>query len=195
MRFLILFAALSLHAQPLVVVPGSIFGSPINILPGDSRCAGQVQAAAVLGPGAWLGAVEYGAAIACDLAVPNGLYMIQVATTEPRNGTTTLPAPAIGARVFTVTANGMPSPPLDVFKLVGAQQAYTLQMFTAAGAGWLHVAFTAAAGNAVWRSITITPLQITSTNAGGAPGTPIGLAVWLGVLAAAPGTTPSPPLQ
>jgi hypothetical protein len=194
MRFLFLLATLSLQAQPLVVVPGSIFGAPILLNPGDSRCTGLVQAASVLGPGAWLGAVQYGPAITCDLAVTNGLYMLQVATTEPRNGTTTLPAPAIGARVFTVTANGMPSPPLDVFKLTGAQQAYTLQMFTAVGSGWLHIVFTASAGNAVWRSITITPLQITATNAG-TPGNPIGLAAWLGVPAAAPTTTSSVPLQ
>ena len=182
---LLCFLAVSLCAQTTGIIPGSAFFAPIKVLPGSPACQGTLYNAPPLP------VMQYGVTMICDIALPNGLYSIAVEMEDPRS-TTTAPPAAVGQRIFQITANGVPSMPLDLIALRGAQTPYTQFLYVPVGSGALHLVFQAIKGNAIWNSITITGLGVTiNASATGS----LAAALWLALPATAPTTTPSAPLQ
>lgn len=100
--------------------------------------------------------LRYSPNFSYSIPVPNGFYVVDLGLMEPNK---TGP----GQRVFTVTANGSASAPLDLFKLSGLKQQYTLTMFATVNTGILKLDFRATLGNAVVSSISVRPFA-SSTN-------------------------------
>ena len=101
--------------------------------------------------------LRYAVAFSYNIPLANGVYAITVTMVEPNKT-------GSAQRVFTVTANGQESAPLDLFKLTGADNVpYNLPMLTLVGAGMLHLRFQATAGNAVVSEISITPSTLFNT--------------------------------
>jgi|SRR5882724_4141579 len=143
MKSLLLSAAsLFCSAQSITIPAGS---------PNDQYFTGGVGAWPVplVSPNAFL---RYGTNFKYDIPLANGIYTVSVVMAEPNKT-------AAGQRIFTVSANGQTSGPIDLFRITGGiNQPYTLPMLALVGAGFLRLQFTASAGNAVVSSITATPL-------------------------------------
>ena len=96
--------------------------------------------------------LRYGTAFSYDVAVSNGSCSVKLDLLENRPAVSTLgvPAAAAGARVFTVTINGVTSAPIDIFATAGAQTPYSPPPTTTLVTnGHLRIDFRASAGNAV----------------------------------------------
>lgn len=96
--------------------------------------------------------VHYCASCSADYVVPNGTCAVQLRLIENRPAISTLgvAAAAIGARVFTVTINGVSTGPIDIFAAAGAQTPYSPSPITVPVTNnHLHFDFLASAGNAV----------------------------------------------
>ena len=188
MKLLFLLAA-SLAAQPIAVVPAPVM-APIVVNPGSKSCTGAVYQDQTLGT------MQFGVVMTCDIAVPTGLYQVAVQMADPRSATT---SGGVGLRLFTITANGQQTMPIDLYKSPGPRTITTQYLYAMAGAGALHLTWVATAGNAVWNSITVTALQVTAASpVTSSTGTAIGqifLAAWPAVPVPAPTTTANSPLQ
>jgi len=104
----------------------------------------------------YLGAIpwedlRYGQSFSYSIPEPNGLYMVELWLMEPNKT-------AAGQRIFTVSANGSSSAPLDLFKLAGLRTRYLVKLFTAVNNGVLRLDFRASVGNAVVSNIVVTQL-------------------------------------
>jgi hypothetical protein len=140
----LLFLALPAIAQSVTIAAGS---------PTDQYFTG--------GVGAWpmplpapLAFLRYGTSFAYNIPLTNGLYNVSVMLAEPNKT-------AAGQRIFTVTANGQQTAPIDLYSMgftPPGTNAYSLPIFTLVGAGLLHLQFAASAGNAVVSAIIITPM-------------------------------------
>jgi hypothetical protein len=100
-----------------------------------------------------LATLRYGTSFSYDVPVQgNGIYTVALELVEPNK---TGP----GQRIFTVTANGTASGPIDLFALTGGQKRrYSLTMTANVTASVVHLQFAGNGGqNAVISSITITP--------------------------------------
>ena len=175
---------------------GNLALAQFSISPGDPRCSGTLyvdNGASNIQP---LGAMEFGTNFRCSVPLLPGLYQVSVVSIEPRDAAIP-PAPAVGSRVFQITANGQPTPPIDIYALVGSRTPYTGTIMAFVGGGYLTIGFTATAGNALFSSITVTSVQGSMFELP-PPGSIVGGgAVWwfAPMLAPAPTTTPSAPLQ
>lgn len=110
-----------------------------------------------------LATLRYGTSFSYDVPVAgNGVYTIALEMVEPNKT-------GIGQRVFTVTANGTISAPIDLFALTGGQKRkYSLTMTANVTASVVHLQFVGTAGqNAVISAITITPPAAAPTSSPG----------------------------
>jgi hypothetical protein len=99
--------------------------------------------------------LRYGSSFSYNIPLANGMYSVWMTLTEPNKT-------AAGQRVFTITANGQTSAPLDVFTLAGGvNKPYVFPMLAFVGAGVLHLQFAATAGNAIVSEIFVSPLPFT----------------------------------
>ena len=106
-----------------------------------------------MGAGIW-STLRYAPAFSYDIPIPNGFYTVKLDMLEPNKT-------AAGQRVFTITANGIQSDPIDLFKITGAINAQTsITQLVMVGNGHLRIAFQATAGNAVVTALEITPSVI-----------------------------------
>jgi hypothetical protein len=105
---------------------------------------------ATMGAGIWQ-TLRYAPQFSYDIPVPNGFYNVKLDLSEPNK---TGPS----QRIFTITANGIQSDPIDIFKQTGAinvQMSTTLLVMV--GSGHLRLNFQATLGNAVVSAIEVTP--------------------------------------
>lgn len=179
----------------LLLLARSVFAQ-FSISPGDPRCTGTLfldKGAPGIQP---LGAIEFGTNFTCSVPLLPGMYTVSVVSYELRDAALP-PIPAIGSRVFQVTANGQPTPPIDVYALVGSRNPYTATIMAFVGGGYLTIGFTSTAGNALFSSITITSVQGDMYELPPPGAITGGGAIWwfAPILAPAPTTTPSAPLQ
>lgn len=116
-----------------------------------------------LGSAEWVD-MRYGLSFAYDVPVANGIYTASLEMVEPNKT-------GMGQRIFTVSANGLTSSPIDLFKLAGGtKKHYTLMLPVIVGNGNIHLQFVGQAGqNAVISAIVIAPLF---PGSGGQPGPP-----------------------
>jgi len=95
--------------------------------------------------------LRYGTAFSYDFAVPNGSCSVKLDLIENRPAVSTLgvTAASVGARVFTVTVNGVSTGPIDILVVAGAQTPYSpAPIIAPVTNGRLHLDFLATAGNA-----------------------------------------------
>ncbi len=96
-----------------------------------------------------LATLRYGPVFSYDVPLKNGFYLVTFHFSEPNK---TGPR----QRVFTVTANGIQSDPIDLFALAGfAKVPYQFGLFVLVGNGHLRMTFTASLGNAVVSAMDI----------------------------------------
>ena len=96
-----------------------------------------------------LATLRYGPVFSYDVPVHNGFYSITFHLVEPNK---TGP----GQRLFTITANGIQSDPLDIFALAGfAKLDHPVTLFVLVGNGHLRITFAASLGNAVVSAMDI----------------------------------------
>ncbi len=100
-----------------------------------------------------LATLRYGPVFSYDIPVHSGFYLVTFHMSEPNK---TGP----GQRLFTITANGVQSDPLDVFALAGgAKIPYSLSLLTMVGNGHLRITFAASLGNAMVSAMEITQVR------------------------------------
>jgi hypothetical protein len=141
---------------------GTAIAQPVTIAAGSS--ADQYYSA---GSTPWLQAgapagfttLRYAPGFSYTIPVQNGLYAVNLGFIEPNKS-------GAGQRVFTVTANGQQTAPIDLFKLAGQVNlpyaAPTIYAFV--GAGFLTLQFAATAGNALVSTISVQPLLPPNTS-------------------------------
>jgi len=95
--------------------------------------------------------LRYCASCSYDFVEPNGSCVVKLDLIEnrPAVATPTVPAAAIGARLFTVTINGISTGTIDIFAAAGAQKPYSPPVLTVPVTnGHLHADLVASKGNA-----------------------------------------------
>lgn len=108
-----------------------------------------------IGLGIWE-TLRYAPQFSYDFHISNGFYTVKIDLIEPNK---TGP----NQRVFTVTANGIQSDPIDVFAMTGAINKQTsITMLVMVGNGHLRANFQAIIGNAMVSAFEITPATIFS---------------------------------
>jgi hypothetical protein len=106
-----------------------------------------------MGTGRWA-TLRYAHNFTYDIPLPNGIYTIRFDMLE-----TTYLAPNM--RVFTITANGVQSDPIDLFKITGGINIHAAAYLMAVvGNGHLHIVFQSTRNNATVSAITIGPSAI-----------------------------------
>lgn len=141
MKFLPLFFFSALGvAQTLSIASGSLT---------DQYFAGGVSYT-----NADLTTLRYAPAFGYAIPLMNGLYRVTLHFEEPNQV-------AANKRLFSVTANGQQTEPLDLFALAGGTlKSYSRNLLVLVGAGWLRVQFTATLGNAVISGIDVNPAAL-----------------------------------
>lgn len=93
--------------------------------------------------------LRYGPVFSYDVPRQNGFYAVTFHMSEPNK---TGPK----QRIFTITANGIQSDPIDIFALAGfAKMPYAVSLFVMVGNGHLRINFVASVGNALVSAIDI----------------------------------------
>jgi Malectin domain len=140
MRFLLFLAALTCAAQTLAIVSGST--------------ADQYYVGGASYTNADLTTLRYAPAFSYSIPLTNGLYKLTLHFDEPNKT-------AARQRLFTVSANGQTTEPLDVFALAGgALRSYSRDMLVLVGAGTLKIQLTATLGNAILSGVEINPAAL-----------------------------------
>lgn len=108
-----------------------------------------------LGAAEWVD-MRYGLSFSYDVPMANGIYTVTLELVEPN-------ATGVGQRVFGITANGVASGPIDLFKITGgAKIQYMVTLPFLVGNGSLHLQFTGTGGkNAVVSAFAISAFGTT----------------------------------
>ncbi len=156
MRSLVLLFCSTLGAQSVFINAGG------PAVPGDSSnptfqsdqyfTGGAVFSDPTMGAGIW-STLRYGPSFSYDVPITNGFYTVKFDFLEPNKT-------AANQRIFTITANGQQSDPIDVFAMAGVNIPTSTSLLVMVGNGHLRINFAAIIGNAVVSAIEITPASI-----------------------------------
>jgi Malectin domain len=100
-----------------------------------------------MGPGIW-STLRYAPSFSYDIPMTNGFYTVTFRLLEPNKT-------AVGQRIFTITANGVHSDPIDIFAMAGANAPTYINLLVLVGNGHLRIDFAASVGNAVVSAMEI----------------------------------------
>lgn len=156
MRLLAFLLPIALHAQTILLSAGGNalqgYQPDTPFLTGSSAIWGpDTPDYQPLGSGVWE-SLRYGISFGYDIPLANGLYRVNFLLIEPNKT-------AVGQRRFSIAANGVQTPPLDLFALAPGQKVqHQRELLLLVGDGRLRIQFTGIAGqNALVTAVEIRP--------------------------------------
>jgi hypothetical protein len=136
----------------LFVLAVGLYGqvAPLVINPGDPKCTGIVQNDPAWSTDVVFQTVQVAQRMTCKITIKPGLYNVVIRSQEP------ITTAFVGMRVFNVMVNGQTIDRIDLFKIVGPQTPYEMDILVTAQTQ-LIISFEATNRTALWSQIIIQP--------------------------------------